>query len=345
MNGHLGWLTGAFLGVADINLIDRCWGSGRGVINTTFNGNFDYTSDSNGSNLVSSIAGNITCNYKLQKPTPGFVATYTYVNGWFFAQNGTTNMLGDWDVQDFWYSQVSGRLNIPAGTVINIGPERSGSNGAIGETFSLGAVDINIGGTIVERCNDASALCDNSQSAHTHSNTLMYIPTWSTGPPTSTRIIYNGATIVVRDQDSQIITTPVTGGTIGIYSAGLNTNKMDAFEAEQEKLRVTVAGIGATVTINGEVFSGGGGAVGVIANTLVTLINASGTVGATASQDTVGVDGYIYVESDTAGIPLLMAYGFNTILDTVIRYNTQSIYDNVGGTLIEDPNITKDLFN
>ena len=170
----------------------------------------------------------------------------------------------------------------------------------------------------------------------------------NSGISNRTRVIYNGATIIVRNQNSQLITTKssATGATVGIYSGGLNTNKMDAFQAEKEKQRISVSGTSAILTVNGETFtSTTGGTASATAVELVNLINASGTVGATASQDIDGVDTYLYVESDTAGTPLTMVYGFNTILDVMIRYNTQEITNNVGGVLIEDENITRDLLN
>ena len=349
VNGHLGWLSGSFSGIADIALIDRCWAGGTGVINTTFNGSFNYASDSSGSNLVSSIAGNIICNYRLQKPNPtAGPYQYSFIDGWFFSNAGNTvNLLGNWDIQNFWYSHASGRLNIPSGTVINIGPVKSGITfGSIGETFNLNSVDTNIGGTIVERCPQVGP-CNTNQSGHTYSNTLFSVnPNNGTQSTGNSRIIYNGATIIVRDQNSQLITTSLTGGTIGIYSAGLNTNKIDAFEAEKEKRRISVTGTSASYTVNGETFTCTTGTTAAdCAAELVALTNASMTLSATASQDNPGVNQYFYIESDVAGTPLTLSYGTATALNVIIRYNTKAITDNVGGTLIEDENIIKDLFN
>ena len=357
INGHLGYFgstaaSGNFYGIVDIKLVDRVRASGFGTINATFNGDFDYTSDSEGDSLISALSGTIIANYKLQQRTKLPEFSYKFVEGWFFATSGgcTINILGNWDIQNFWFSQSGGNLNIPSGTVINIGPtnpQRTGGFGSIGETFGFSSVDVNIGGTIIERCN-TSYPCNTAESAHTYSNTLMFVSNWdeASKPFSSTRVVYNGATIIVRDQNSQILTTSVTGGTVGIYSGGLNTNKMDSFAAEKEKLRVSVTGTSANLTVNTETFTSTTGATAVAsAVELASLINASGTVAATASQDTPGTDGYIYVEADVAGNALTMSYGTNTLKNTTIRYNTKSIIDAVGGMLIEDANIIKDQYN
>ena len=358
VNGHLGFFgaqpSTGFYGIADIKLVDRVRINGNGTINTTFNGDFNYTGDTYGianpgagANLVSSLAGPITANYKLQQRTKTPPFSYKFVEGWHFTNGGgTMNMLGNWDIQDFWFSQGGGRLNIPSGTIINIGPKKQ-TTGNSNETFNFSSADVNIGGTIVERC-DISGPCNTSQSAQTYSNSIMFVNSWgeASKPSSSTRVVYNGATIIVRDQNSQILTTSVTGGTVGIYSGGLNTNKMDSFVAEKEKLRVSVTGTSASLTVNTETFTSTTGATAAAsAVELASLINASGTVAATASQDTPGTDGYIYVEADVAGNALTMSYGTNTLKNTTIRYNTKSIIDVVGGVLIEDENIIKDQFN
>jgi hypothetical protein len=347
-NAHVGFYVHSN-GIVDINLVDRCWGAGTGVINATFNGDFDYTSDSVGINLINSLSGNITANYRLQTPKIFPPHTYEFVNDWWFSQGGCSiNFLGDWNIQNWWISQASGKINIPSGTVFNIGPVKSGSTpGVIGETFNILDCDVNIGGTIIERC-DTSELCDYEQSGHTYSNTLFSISNWYTTslPNSSTRVVYNGATIIVRGQNSQLITTNVTGGTIGVYSAGLNTNKMNSFQAEKEKRRISVTGTNASYTVNGETFTcTTGTTTSECAGELVALTNASGTVNATASQDIPGSDTYFYIESDIAGTPLTLSYNLATTLSVIIRHNTKEIGDRVGGLIIEDEDIIRDLYN
>ena len=355
INGHLGFFgvtsgigNGNFDGIADIKLVDRVRVDGNGTINTTFNGDFDYTSDSEGTYLVSSLSGPITANYKLQQRTKTPPFSYKFVEGWFFANagGGTMNMLGNWDIQDFWFSQASGRLNIPSGTVINIGPKRQVNAREYNETFNFTGVDVNIGGTIVERC-DTSAPCDTSQSAQTYSNSIMFVNSWdeASKPSSSTRVVYNGATIIVRDQNSQILTTSVAGGTVGIYSGGLNTNKMNSFSAEKQKIRVMVDGTGASYTIGSETITSTTTTAADCALELVTLTNNNNNIDILATQDTDGVDEYLYLESEVAGEPIIINYDNNTSFGVTIRHNTKAISDVVGGTLIEDANIIKDQYN
>lgn len=347
VNGHLGWLLQTFYGIADVKLIDRCWIGGIGTLNTTFNGDFIYTGDTSGSNLILAAAGNITSNIRLNKSTGNPPYAYDYVNGWWFSvSSGRVNLLGNWDLQDFWYTQASGVLNIPNETTINLGPIKE-SLSESGETFNLVGVTVNISGTIIERC-DQNTSCDISESATTYSNTLMFINDWGNKgkPMSSTRVIYNGATIIVRNQNSQLITTPVTGGTIGIYTGGLNTNKINSFQAEKEKRRISVTGTTASYSVNGETYTCTTGSTAAeCALELTSLTNTTGTPLATASQDNPGVDEYFYIESDIAGEPLIINYINQTSLDVIIRYNTKAITENVGGTLIENANITRDYFN
>ena len=359
VNGHLGYISGTIMGLVDLHLVDRLWAAGTSVINATLNGDFNYTGDTYGlanpagADLVVTTAGNHTLNYRLQKgKRPQVTYTYGFVQGWFIATSGssTLNLLGNWDIQNFWFSQAGGSLNIPSGTLINIGPinpKGTSGFGNIGETFAFANTDVNIGGTIVERC-DTSGPCNTAQSAQTYSNTIMFTNAWSKAglPLFSTRVVYNGATIIVRDQNSQILTTSATGGTVGIYSGGLNTNKMNSFEDEKEKLRVSVTGTSASLTVNSETYtSTTGGTASASAFELTTLINASTGATATASQDTPGTDEYIYIESDVAGTPLSVTYGTNTLKNVTIRYNTKPITDIVGGMLIEDENIIRDQNN
>ena len=347
VNGHLGYLSGSYKGIIDISLVDRCRIFGTSIVNATINGDFDYTSDLVNDNLVIAFTGNNILNLRLQKGNrTGGPFQYEFVEGWFISiGSGTLNILGNWDIQDFWITFAGGRLNIPSGTVINIGPKRTSvTNSIYGETFNLAGVDVNIGGTIIERC-DTSAPCDTSQSSQIYSNTFMYVDNWTSTPESSNRIIYNGAIIVVRDQNSQILTTSVAGGTIGIYSGGLNTNKMNSFSAEKQKIRVMIDGTGASYTIGSETITSTGLTPADCALELVTLTNNNTNIDILATQDDDGVDEYLYLESEVAGEPITITYDNNTSFGVTIRQNTKAISDVVGGTLIEDANIIKDQFN
>ena len=72
---------------------------------------------------------------------------------------------------------------------------------------------------------------------------------------------------------------------------------------------------------------------------IADLVNLSGTVGVTASQDTPGVDTYFYVESNTLGFGITISYDINTNLNEQVRYNNGGFTDIVGGVVIEDADI------
>ena len=101
--------------------------------------------------------------------------------------------------------------------------------------------------------------------------------------------------MLVSNQNKHIITTPNSGKSIKVYSGGLNTNKFGPLTGATEMLKVTVSGKNAVLTVNTETFtSTTGNTAATSAVELASLINASGTLAATASQDTPGTDEYLY---------------------------------------------------
>ena len=75
----------------------------------------------------------------------------------------------------------------------------------------------------------------------------------------------------------------------------------------------------------------------LLAQQLASLINGSGTLDITASQDTPGVDTYFYTEGDTFD-----GYISSSIINMAqlsIRKNSYPLTDLVGGTIIEDTNV------
>jgi hypothetical protein len=154
-------------------------------------------------------------------------------------------------------------------------------------------------------------------------------------------IIFNGATMLVSDQNKQIVTAPFTGSTVKAYTGGLNTNKLDPFSGATELVKIDVTGLSGQTTINGETFTSTTGTTNAeVAEELVLLINASGTLDATASQDTPGTDTYFYVESDILGTGLVITYDVNTAFSEQIRYNSNIITETIGGPIIQDTDIT-----
>tara|TARA_R110000796_G_scaffold61077_2_gene141394 strand:- start:37740 stop:39701 length:1962 start_codon:yes stop_codon:yes gene_type:complete len=153
-------------------------------------------------------------------------------------------------------------------------------------------------------------------------------------------IIMNGATMIVSDQNKQIITTPSSSGNVKVYSGGLNTNKMNPFTAEKEKLKVNVLTTSPNITINGETFTVTTGTISSAAAGIVSAINASGTLAVTATQDTPGADSYFYIEANAVGVSMTVVYNSNVSLNEKVRYANNGVTDIVGGTVIEDSDIT-----
>ncbi len=80
------------------------------------------------------------------------------------------------------------------------------------------------------------------------------------------------------------------------------------------------------------------GTTAAIAAQLVTLINASGTLNASASQDNPGVDTYLYVTNDAVGLTQTIDNLINTTTNPV-RDPGYSITEITGGLIIQSTNI------
>tara|TARA_R100000544_G_C2222507_1_gene58438 strand:- start:586 stop:1584 length:999 start_codon:yes stop_codon:yes gene_type:complete len=153
-------------------------------------------------------------------------------------------------------------------------------------------------------------------------------------------IIMNGATMIVSDQNKQLITTPSSSKNVKVYSGGLNTNKMNPFLSEKEKLKVNVLTTSPNITINGETFTVTTATISLSAAGIVSAINASGTLAVTATQDNPGSDNYFYIEANVAGASMTVVYNSNVSLNEKVRYANNGVTDIVGGTVIEDSDIT-----
>lgn len=294
-------------GVSDIHLCDKITGGYGGSITTTLNG---LTGDT-----VSDINNTVICNLKLSS-TDGSANLYSNRRIINISGLATVNLESNWDCLDleFNLSGFGSTLNIPNNSSIKIAP------GSTGTTFNVNGGRVNLSGKIIQNTTE-----------DTHK-----IMEYSVGGS----VVYNGATIIVSSQDKQVITTNDATNNVKIYTGGLNTNKLYAFNAEQEKRKVNVSGTGATITISGETFISTTGTTNAqIAAELTTLINASGTLLVTATQDTPGTDTYFYIEADIAGEAMTIVYNLNTSLNEIIRYNNKGVYDIVGGPKIEDSDI------
>ena len=146
--------------------------------------------------------------------------------------------------------------------------------------------------------------------------------------------------MIVSDQNKQLITTPSSSKNVKVYSGGLNTNKMNPFLSEKEKLKVNVLTTSPNITINGETFTVTTATISLSAAGIVSAINASGTLAVTATQDNPGSDNYFYIEANVAGASMTVVYNSNVSLNEKVRYANNGVTDIVGGTVIEDSDIT-----
>jgi hypothetical protein len=177
-----------------------------------------------------------------------------------------------------------------------------------------------------------------------------------TAQATGTCVTYNGGTLVVNAGvllTSNIEVPPIIVGganrNIKVLAGGLSTNRITGLlSAKKQKHKQTVQAISSTsIQLNDGV---GGWEVFTVSDTvtyntqakiaqqMAVLINASGTLDITASQDTPGTDAYFYVESDVAGVPFTTQTVVN-ITTAVIRENSYALTNTTGGVIIEDADV------
>jgi len=177
-----------------------------------------------------------------------------------------------------------------------------------------------------------------------------------TAQATGTCVTYNGGTLVCNGAvllTSNVEVPPIIVGganrNIKVLTGGLNTNRITGLtSAKKQKSKQTVQAIATTsIQLNDGV---GGWEVFTVSDTvtyntqakiaqqMAVLINASGTLDITATQDTPGTDIYFYVESDVAGTPFTQQTSIN-IVTAVIRENSYALTNITGGTIIEDADV------
>jgi hypothetical protein len=173
---------------------------------------------------------------------------------------------------------------------------------------------------------------------------------------TGTCVTYNGGTLVVNAgvllTSNTEVPPIIVGGAnrnIKVLAGGLSTNRItDLLSAKKQKAKQTVQAISSTsIQLNDGV---GGWEVFTVSDTvtyntqakiaqqMAVLINASGTLNITASQDTPGTDAYFYVESDVAGTPFTTQTVVN-LTNAVIRENSYALTNTTGGVIIEDADV------
>ncbi len=170
---------------------------------------------------------------------------------------------------------------------------------------------------------------------------------------TSGTLISNGATIMVPTIESHPILAEAPNMSFKVLSGGFNTNYLNAIfstlDAKKKKYKITVTNASNTsVVLNDlsgvdETFTALVATyptIALLAQRLVTLINASGTLDITASQDTPGTDVYFYVEADVAGTNInVNNANLVNCSYTVLRGNSYAITNSTGGYIIEDVDI------
>lgn len=164
-------------------------------------------------------------------------------------------------------------------------------------------------------------------------------------------LIINGASLTTGNSQVPPIICSGSAKNLRVYSGGLTTNRTEnggTLTAKKQKYKFTVSAVATTsITLNdgtggNETFTESNTAVynttALLAQRMVTLINASGTLDLTATQDTPGTDTYFYVEADVAGAPYTIPATTN-LSALSIRENSYLMTEIVGGTIIENANV------
>lgn len=164
-------------------------------------------------------------------------------------------------------------------------------------------------------------------------------------------LIIDRATFITQDADITPILSLTANQTLRVYSGGMTTNRTEnggtlSAKAQKQKHTVT-ASADTTILLN----DGSGGdetftalvsgfpTKSALAAQLVSLINASGTLDITATQDTPGTDEYFYIESDFAGVPFTVPTQINLTAITS-RLNSYAMTNIItGSVIIEDANV------
>jgi hypothetical protein len=139
------------------------------------------------------------------------------------------------------------------------------------------------------------------------------------------------------------------GLNLKVLSGGMSTNKISGLTSgKKNKRQYTIVGVVSTsVNLNdgtgiGETFTESDvttyNTKALLAQRMVTLINTSGTLDITASQDNPGINDYFYLESDIEGITFTNNSLIN-ITGIVIREASYAITNITGGTIIEDADV------
>jgi hypothetical protein len=316
LNGYCGSITGILnLYGGQVGLISSISG---GDIDTTY-----YGTRANGAGVLITVSGgNIRLQMQNQDTTTGFA-----ISGGIVTLNGTwTN--DDMNIA----SDLTGGSLIINGDYEYGGPYYNPSR-FYGINVSGGTLTVN--GTI--RINMPSATAGYSLDA----SPIQF---------TSGKVILNGATLISNVPQATPIRATSAGLSIKVYTGGMNTNLIQnggTLVGKKKKIKFTVgAVINTQLQLNDNIGSGNViftanattyPSLAQLAQQMVTVINAN-AIQVTASQDSVGVDTYFYVESDAANLGFTSS-GYVNLTDTGLVPGMYSLTQSVPGTIIEDTDI------
>jgi len=333
------------------------YGTNGGAVDITVTGYANGIAMTSGGNFNH----NGTCAYLYNTGGnfKGGTVGYATINGGtvsYKADSGTNanhTITGGFANIELPYHGYSFALNATGGKTILWG---NGSN-----VFTLGARII-AGGTVVvngEFEYGGTDYLGNRDAFTLNSGKLVIngrIKNLLTAQATGTCVTYNGGTLVCNGAvllTSNVEVPPIiVGGAnrdIKVLTGGLNTNRITGLtSAKKAKRKYIVDSVVSTsVDLNdgtglGETFTESDVATyntrQLLAQRMAALINASGTLDLTASQDTPGTDLYFYIESDIAGTPFTNNSLIN-LTGSIIRENSYALTNITGGTIIEDADV------
>ena len=168
---------------------------------------------------------------------------------------------------------------------------------------------------------------------------------------TAGTVICNGFVATATNSFTNIFQATNSGLNLKVLSGGISTSLLNnggTISAKKMKYKMTLSAVASTsITLN----DGSGGnetftesntgvysTIPLLAQRMALLINASGTLDITASQDTPGTDAYFYIEMDTAGLTFTISSLVN-LTSLQVCMNSYLITNVTGGTIIEDADV------
>jgi hypothetical protein len=168
----------------------------------------------------------------------------------------------------------------------------------------------------------------------------------------SGKVIINGGTLISNITNVTPIRATASGLSIKVYSAGMNTNLINnggTLVGKKMKVKFTVSSVASTsIVVNDNLGSGNltftetntavYNTTALLAQRMVSLINASVTLQTTASQDNPGIDDYFYLEQDATNMGYTLVSSTNLSGEGLVP-GMYSLSQSVLGLIIEDTDI------